>query len=254
MRRILPIILIVIFFAAAGCWYVTRARTQPALESSGPAGPGDVYLALGDSLAAGFTVSQPDEAYVARIGAALRQRQPIAIRNVAVPGETSVSILRAQLPRALGIIEEERAAGRRVSPITIDIGGNDALAVERAPNDVREAAIARIERNIGTLLDQLIAATTEDGQRTADIVIMTYYNPFPGDESDPDSAAYWGVRLNEAIARVAEERGVAVADISDAFAGGNVYRYTYIAAGDVHANADGHALIAQHFVEALGYE
>jgi len=254
MKRILPIILIVLLFAAAGGWYITRARPQPPVESAGPAGPGDVYLALGDSLAAGFTVSHSEEAYVARIGAALRQRQPIAIRNVAVPGETSDSILRGQLPRALRIIVEEQAAGRRVSPITIDIGGNDALAAERASNDVRAATIERVERNIATLLDQLIAATTQDGRRTADIAIMTYYNPFPGDETDPASAAYWGARLNDAIARVAEERGVAVADISDAFAGGNVYRYTYIAAGDVHANADGHALIAQYFLEALGYE
>lgn len=254
MRYARPILLIVMLFIAVGGWYVTRARPHSPFESAGPAGPGDVYLALGDSLAAGFTVGQPEEAYVARIGAALRRQQPIAIRNVAVPGETSASILRAQLPRALRIIEKERAAGRRVSPITIDIGGNDALAVERAPNDARAATIIRVERNIALLLDQLIAATTQDGKRTADIAIMTYYNPFPGDETDPASAAYWSARLNDAIMRVAAERGVAVADIRAAFAGGNVYRYTYVAAGDVHANADGHALIAEHFLRALGYE
>lgn len=254
MRRILPITLTVLLFAAAGGWYATRAQPQAAQESREPTGAGDVYLALGDSLAAGFTVSRPEEAYVARIGAALQQAQPIIIRNIGVPGETSDSILRVQLPRAMEIIRDERAAGRRVSPITIDIGGNDALAVERAPNDVRQGTIARVERNVATLLDQLIAATTQDGQRTADIAIMTYYNPYPGDETDPDAAAYWGVRLNEAITRVAASRGVAVADISGAFAGGNVYRYTYIAAGDVHANADGHALIAQHFLAALRYD
>jgi hypothetical protein len=46
---------------------------------------------------------------------------------------------------------------------------------------------------------------------------------------------------------------VAVANVEQAFAGGNVYRYTYIAAGDVHANSDGHAVIAEQFVRALGY-
>jgi lysophospholipase L1-like esterase len=223
-------------------------------EPGARVGAGDVYLALGDSLAAGFTVGAAEEAYVARIAAALREREPIEVRNVAVPGETSASILRRQLPAALDIIAAEQAAGRRVSPITIDIGGNDALAAERMPNAERARAIAQVEANIATLLDELIAATIVDGERTADIAIMTYYNPYPGDELDEDAPAFWSARLNEAIPRVAEARGVIVADIRDAFAGGNVYRYTYIAAGDVHANTDGHRLIAEHFIEALGYD
>jgi hypothetical protein len=33
-----------------------------------------------------------------------------------------------------------------------------------------------------------------------------------------------------------------------------VYRYTYLASGDVHANDAGHTVIAQQFLEALGYK
>lgn len=251
-RFVLPSVLIAVVLLGAG-WYWGRpgATARPYT----PTGPGDVYVALGDSLAAGFVVSEPGEAYVARISAALQQQQPIETRNFAVPGETSGSMLRAQLPEAIAFIKEQLAAGKRVSPITLDIGGNDAMGVQRSSAEERQRVIDAVERNIGTALDQLIAATsTQAGERTADIAIMTYYNPYPGDESDPFSNAYWSLRLNAAIERAAAQRGVAVADVASAFAGGNVYRYTYITSGDVHANPDGHRLIAERFLEALAYE
>jgi hypothetical protein len=88
----------------------------------------------------------------------------------------------------------------------------------------------------------------------ADIVVMNYYNPYGGDPADDSSAAYWTAQLNLAIHRAASAHGVPVADVATAFDGGLVYRYTYIAAGDIHPNADGHALIADQFWRALAYE
>ncbi|HEY0602709.1 MAG TPA: SGNH/GDSL hydrolase family protein [Herpetosiphonaceae bacterium] len=252
MRRFVILGFIVLIVLLGGGWYWTQTT---AARTYSPTGPGDVYLALGDSLAAGFIVDQPEDAYVARIAAELQQQRAIEVRNLAIPGETSGSFLRRQLPQALAFIREQRAAGKRVSPITLDIGGNDARAVESASNEERRRAIATIEANIGSALDQLIDATsTRLGQHAADIAIMTYYNPYPGDPTDEDSPAYWSAQLNAAIIRVASERGVAVAHVEEPFAGGNVYRYTYIAAGDIHANSDGHRLIAEQFVQALGYE
>jgi lysophospholipase L1-like esterase len=236
---------------AAGGWYWTRS--DAAAQTYTQTGPGDVYVALGDSLAAGFIVSDPQAAYVARIAQALRQQSPIEVRNFAVPGETSRSMLQRQLPQALEFIRQERAAGRRVSPITIDIGGNDAQAAERASQEVRRRTIDMIESNLNVALEQLVAATTEDGERTADIAVMTYYNPYPGDPNDETSSAYWAAQLNQAITRAAEAHGVAVADVAGPFEGGNVYRYTYMASGDVHANDAGHAVIAEEFLKALGY-
>jgi lysophospholipase L1-like esterase len=250
MRRLL--ILFVVIVLLLGGWY--WAQTSAAVRPYAPTGPGDVYVALGDSLAAGFTVDQPEDAYVARIAATLQHDQPIEVRNFAVPGETSASLLRRQLPQALAYLKEQRAAGKRVSPITLDIGGNDAQAVQAASNELRRQTIDAIEANIGSILDQLLDATSSTfGQRTADIAIMTYYNPYPGDPADQTSRAYWSAQLNTAITRAAMARGVAVADVAGAFAGGKVYRYTYIAAGDVHANSDGHALIAEQFMQALRY-
>ncbi|MDP9312194.1 MAG: SGNH/GDSL hydrolase family protein [Chloroflexota bacterium] len=251
MKRI-SIILALFTVVATSAWYWTRSGATAGPYR--PVGQGDVYVALGDSLAAGFVVSRPEDAYVARIAAALRREAPIVVRNFAVPGETSTSMLRLQLPQAVAYIKEQQAAGRRVSPITLDIGGNDGRAAERGSEAERQRIIAAVEANIAKALDELIAATTTaTGQRTADIAIMTYYNPYPGDPTDRSSLAYWSAQLNAAITRAAQPRGVAVADVAGAFEGGKVYRYTYLASGDVHANSDGHELIAQRFWAALQY-
>ncbi len=249
-RSVLVTGLLCLALVTAWFWAGPQARTH----SYTPLGPGDVYVALGDSLAAGFTVSQPTDAYVAQIMEELRRTQPVEVRNFAVPGETSGTLLRRQLPQAIGFIQQRRAEGKRVSPITLDIGGNDARGVEQASDPVRQRTIAAIEANLGAALDELIAATTtQEGQRTADIAVMTYYNPYPGDPSDETTPAYWTAQLNSAITRAALRRGVAVADVATAFEGGKVYRYTYIATGDIHANSDGHQLIAERFLAALGY-
>jgi lysophospholipase L1-like esterase len=252
MRRLLLILLLASsVLVVAG--FVWKSSAVPAVYK--PLGPGDTYLALGDSLAAGFTVSTPDEAYVARIAQALRQTRPaLKVDNLAVAGETSVSFRAFQLPRALAFIAAERKAGRRVSPITIDIGGNDARNVERSARTARAQAMQHVGDNLGQSLDELLRATRDRlGRRTADIVVMNYYNPYGGDPADENSPAYWTSQLNLAIARAAASRGVPIADVASAFGGGLAYRYTYITTGDIHANADGHRVIAAQFWKALGY-
>lgn len=248
-------LVLMLLLLAGGGWYWSRTLPGTVATSAIPTGPGDVYVALGDSLAAGFIVSNPQHSYVPRIAQALRQHNPeIETRNFAVGGETSRSLLLRQLPQAIRFIEEQRAAGRRVSPITITIGGNDALPAANGLLEVRRRTIETIEANIGVALDQLITATTDrSGQRTADIAIMTYYNLFPGDPDDQQGVTYWANQLNAAIDRVARERGVAVADVAGAFDEGKIYRYTYIASGDIHANDAGHAVIAEEFLKALEY-
>jgi lysophospholipase L1-like esterase len=251
-RFVVAVLLIASISAGVGLAYQKRPDERPEYR---PAGAGETYLALGDSLAAGFTVGDPAEAYVARIHAALRRERPaIGIRNFAVPGETSSSFLRGQLPVALELIAAERAAGRRVSPITLDIGGNDARAAEPLDRAGRAEALRRVEENLGHALDALLEATRDSsGEPGADLVVMSYYNPFGGDPADDMSAAYWTNQLNLAIMRAASTRGVPVADVGGAFSGGLVYRYTYITAGDIHANADGHQIIAEQFWRALQY-
>jgi lysophospholipase L1-like esterase len=214
-----------------------------------PQGPGNIYLALGDSLAWGFQLDErTSESYPALLHAELSARQPIELRSLAFPGETTGSLLNGQLRRAEDLIAEAQRDGLRVSPITITIGGNDLRNVERRGPAERAAAVETAQRNIGTLLAALRRAAP-----SADIVIMTYYNPYGGDATILNSEAYWVAQLNSAIASEAARYGVALADAFTPFEGGRAYTHTFILINDVHANAAGHQLMAEAFWQALGY-
>lgn len=228
-------------------WWTPRRAIAYA-----PVGPGDTYLALGDSLAWGFRLANPaQESYPALLHARLQQSQPSrALVNIAVPGATSGSLRRQQLPRALSLIAQERKAGRRVSPITIDIGGNDLQGAEPGDTAQRDATIAVVAQDIAATLDALRDATGGD----ADIVVMAYYNPYGGDPQQPTSEAAWVIKLNTAIRNAAAPRGVAVADAYTPFTNGRAYALTNIVVGDVHANREGHVVMADAFWHALQYK
>ncbi|NJN15950.1 MAG: SGNH/GDSL hydrolase family protein [Oscillochloris sp.] len=221
--------------------------TRP--QSYTPQGAGDVYLALGDSLAWGLRLDRPDqESYPALIHAELIADHAIELVNLAFPGETSGSFLNRQLPRALDRIAAAQAAGLRVSPITLNIGGNDLNARRDASDQELEAAVRAVETNLRRALDRL-----RDVAPDADIVVMTYYNPYGGDPQILGSEAYWAVRMNDAIRAAAAQHGVAVADGYGALDGGRAYTHTLILFGDIHANAQGHRELAKAFITALGY-
>jgi lysophospholipase L1-like esterase len=247
MRRTLTIILalaLLLVGIGGALWYGGRALAYT------PHGKGDLYVAMGDSLAWGARLDdQANQSYPALIHARLAASGPISLANLAVPGETSASILRGQLPRALALISEARAKGQRVSPITLDIGGNDLRNVERAGSDVRAAAVAAVGRNIAQIVDELRRAAGAD----SDIAVMTYYNPYGGDPAVVGGDAYWVAQLNAAISAAALPRGAAVADAYTPLDGGRAYTHTFILTGDIHANALGHQVLADAFLSALRY-
>jgi lysophospholipase L1-like esterase len=244
--RILAALLLVAATVAAG-WYFTPAATR----AYAPRGPGQTYLALGDSLAWGFRLAdRARESYPALVAQRIKQRgADTRLVNLSVPGETTASLRGGQLRDALALIERERAAGRRVSPITLDVGGNDLQRAAGGSAEQREAALSAARANIAATLEALRQATGDD----ADIAIMAYYNPYGGDAQTVNSEAYWVSRLNAAIGEEAAGRGVAVADAFTPFGGGRAYTYTYVVLGDIHANEQGHAVMAEAFWAALQY-
>ncbi|GAC1646060.1 MAG: GDSL-type esterase/lipase family protein [Herpetosiphon sp.] len=252
MKRWFIIFGVVVVMGLGGGWFYRgrAAGTAPR----GPVGAGDMYLALGDSLAAGWN-AEPGKGYVNRLGSRLEQLKPgIVTRNIAVAGETSSSFIGRQLPQALRIIKAEQAAGKQVSPITLDIGGNDARNVERRTPAERHQTVKLVAKNLGKALDELLMATKgPHGERTADIVLMNYYNPWSGDPKDTASPAYWAAELNSAIEAVARARGISVADTATPFDNGKAFSLTFIVNGDIHANNAGHQVIADQFWTALGY-
>jgi lysophospholipase L1-like esterase len=245
-QRILP--LIIALLATVALTGVAWATRQPRQYT--PRGPGDIYLALGDSLAWGASLDdRAVQSYPALLHEAFAANGRIELANLAFPGETSGSFVGGQLSRALELIEAARREGLLVSPITLDIGGNDLRSVERAEPSVRAAAVAAAREHIARSLDELRSAAGPD----ADIAVMTYYNPYGGDAGVEGSDAYWVEQLNQAIRAEATRRGVAVADVYPSFAGGRFYTHTFVLFGDIHANAQGHRVIAEVFLDALGY-
>lgn len=230
-----------------------RAPTAvpPALSS-----PGTVYLALGDSIAAGIGASLPAErGYPALLAGFLTRvaGRHVELVNLAVPGETTTSFIHGgQLDKALQLLADARAAGQRVAPITLTLGANDLLD---APDDApaRERAIQTVRTNLRTILGRLLEASSDPaGTPTADLVVTNYYDPSGTDPSRPGSSAWWLARLNDVIAQETDRAGARLADVAARFAG-HTQDWTWYPA-DIHPTNAGHRAIAEAVWQALGYD
>jgi lysophospholipase L1-like esterase len=229
---------------------------QSSVLSPSGIGIGELYLALGDSLGVGLLSSLPEtRGYVAQFHALLQQRagRGIQLDNLSVSGETTRSMIaNGQLDAALRTIAAAQANGWRVSPITIDIGGNDMLALRDKTDAAREAGLADFRANVAAIFDRVAAAITRDGARTSDILTMTVYNPYAGDPAVARSLAWWAERFNAALAEEAGWRGIAVAPVYERFRG-QEQALTFVPL-DFHPNNRGHRAIAETFWRAAGYD
>jgi lysophospholipase L1-like esterase len=132
------------------------------------------YLALGDSV----PVWNGPQSYPYRIVAHYRRRlHRLTLDDIAVPGETTASMLRGNQYRAA--LQFLRVHRGHIALITIDIGGDDlGRCVGLSGIDQRCATQVRasIKRNLGEILAGLRAAAPH-----VPLFGMTYYNPFLGD-------------------------------------------------------------------------
>jgi acyl-CoA thioesterase I len=236
------------------------------------------YVALGDSLAFGVGASEPERAYVPLLFQYFQQPRTENVRilrNLSRPGETSDSFVAGgQLALAVAAIVEP-ATDTRV--ITLDIGGNDLLVLtsiepcQSFPGSepcqaLVAAQLRKFAINYELILGALSSALENDpGKET--LFVMTYYNPFRGtghlyesfadrallgtdlviDCSAPPGDARAG--LNDLIACIGASSGAVVADVYLAFRGRG-FELTHIAAGDIHPNDAGYAVITQTFIAA----
>jgi len=224
--------------------------------AAAPQGIGELYLALGDSLGVGLLSSMPEtRGYVALLHGLLERRagRAIQLRNLSVSGETARSFITGgQLVAAQGALAEARRAGWRVSPITIDLGGNDLRALQGADDAAREVGLIQYRADMGQIFDALIAATTIDGVRQGDIVTMTIYDPAGGDPQIVRSDAWWVARFNGVLGEAAAGRGIAVAPVAARFAG-QERTLTWMPL-DFHPNNAGHQAITEALWGATGYD
>ena len=226
--------------------------------------PGDeVYLALGDSLAASVGVSDAREGYVSRYHSYLEREtgRSLGLVNLGISGESSISIFNNQLPQALREIEGRRDDGNaatRVSVVTLDLGANDLLVhlksedclnapADRACQTRLDASLESFRANFGEIVPTIADSIEPD----TEFYIMTVYNPFDLGTRLPVETVSNEVtdKLNSAIREVADEHNVMVADVRPLM-GGNARYWTHILDGDIHPNHMGYQVLAYSLAEA----
>ncbi len=278
MRRwtLVTAVLVTLVLVVSAAPHNAAALSIPA---AAPVGPGDFYLALGDSLVTGTElVDDSLPGYPATMAQILGAVKPsITLHRLGVSGETSLSMLApaGQLAQAVAYIATQRAAGKVVSPVTLDIGGNDMAAVflQGAATVTNTLTLYRADLKI--ILDTLDAAMTVGGQRQGDLILMNLYNPYPGAVLAPPLVTLapgqepivtdLAVPLfNQVVAEEAAARSIPVADAYSAFSGrqpGLVYvKFPYVITApinqanfDFHPRPAGHVVLARAFAEASGY-
>lgn len=181
MRRIVAL-LALLALLAAGLVSLPAAPTAagPRLVAD------DIYLALGDSLTTGAeaTANNDDKpGYPAYLNGLIEATTPISDTLLGVSqGETSSRFLEpgGQLADALTYINQQRAAGRKIGLITLSIGGNDVIDVLRGGSLTVTETLTLLETNLDSILSQLAAASLVNGRRETQVLLMNYYNPYPG--------------------------------------------------------------------------
>jgi lysophospholipase L1-like esterase len=254
----------------------------PARASATPA---HYYLALGDSLAAGFLAGRgdTDRGYADLLYARLRGTDPaLRLVKLGCSGETTRSMSEggvcdypagSQLRQAVRFLREHRG---QVRYLTVDIGANDLSRCYSRPG-ADAACVARGLRsgvgNLPRILGPLYAAAGP-GVRAAG---MTYYDPFLAlwrDGAFGRLAADASVDVQQLLAGMQAAVYLAFGyGIANAFAAfhttqltgqvatpyGNlpvavatVCRLTTMCSnGDVHATVAGYGMIARAFARAL---
>ena len=160
-------------------------------------GPSPVYLALGDSWAAGWNADSPSESYVEQVRTQLQERwncrrgwrqqrsspcTHLQLVNLAQPGATTPDLIAAQLPTARRLLRarnRNRTARDDVHVVTLHVGGAEGISAAAAGcvNGVDPACISTLHtvvqayrRDLERVLSELRVAA---GPRTR-IAIGTY--------------------------------------------------------------------------------
>ncbi|HYH71655.1 MAG TPA: SGNH/GDSL hydrolase family protein [Nocardioides sp.] len=246
MRSTLPLatlVVVTLALSACGGEPETAAPSAPratasssasasASPSPDPAGPAGLYVALGDSLAAGY---QPggaelrDTAYPALTATRLQAAGgELTLENLGCSGETTTSLVEggrcdfaagSQLEQA----EKLLRGSEDVSLVTIDIGGNDLLRCVRGGAQIDTACVTAgvrtVRKNLPTILERLRSAAGDD----VPVLVLGYYNPWLAAKAlnqpvkGVDAAAKAYTALSAAIESAADASGTTFVGLDTAF-------------------------------------
>jgi lysophospholipase L1-like esterase len=244
------------------------------------------YLALGDSLAAGYQPGSgvdPAGGYADDVLAGIRANQPkTTLVNLACPGERSTTMVSggscsydegSQLDQALEFLH---AHGRYTRVITVQVGANDVQrCVDRATLVIDMVCIQAGMADVATYLPMILGKLRAEAP-DAQVIVLNYYNPFlaaylAGNVELVEQSTLLQGTLNAIIARAATDAGADIADVATAFRSIDtkpyslppfglvptnvafICVYTWMCLkGDIHANDAGYALIGKTVVARLG--
>jgi len=234
------------------------------------------YLSLGDSLAFGY---QPNldwsHGYPAQWYSNLQTHGSKSFTNYGCNGETSATFVNGGCPYAYALhnyyfgsqlnaaLSFLKSHAGQVSPVSLDIGANDLLPDINSSTCVVSSTwdtdLSNLDARLtGTILPKLVnALTNSSGQRTGDLVMMNYYDPFQN--QCPNDLPYIQ-SLNQHLAADAAQFNVPISDVMTAFGGtttpnANICTYTWMCSSskDIHATTTGYGVIAGAFESLTGY-
>lgn len=210
------------------------------------------YVALGDSLAAGFLNSKElGDGYPVYIAQGIEEETAyqVNLTNFGVGGYTTVHLLE-QIDK-----EHVQQALKEADIITIDIGANDILwkigtdfdlsnpeEMQRIVNEVSETLLV-IKANIGEILTKIQQLNAD-----APIFFMGYYNALPYLEGQ-DIIEMMMTIFNNMLKETSESYGAIFVPTYDAFVG--KYDIYLPDPSDIHPNEEGYRVIASLFLEKI---
>ncbi|MBT2584095.1 SGNH/GDSL hydrolase family protein [Planococcus sp. ISL-109] len=224
---------------------LTGSASAASAELQVPA----VYVAIGDSLAAGQTPDRAiDSGYTDLIAQELTRNQPVALysKDLAFPGFTAAEVLDS--------IQSDEAAELLASAniVTVSAGANDLLRLVQ-PNAAEgslnyeqiqaDYALNAARENVGKILADL-----SDSAPSADVYVMGYYFAYPhARDSQKQGTAKQLDQLNAILEQEAERAGATFVGVSERF--GEEAVELVPNAGDVHPNVNGYQEMANAFFE-----
>ncbi|HYT14931.1 MAG TPA: SGNH/GDSL hydrolase family protein [Burkholderiales bacterium] len=197
------------------------------------------YLAIGDSLAAGFGAIPVTQgyAYLLYQGGTFDAVTNTSFADAAVPGATSADVLVFQVPQAVNIFQPH--------VVTISVGGNDLREILAGADPV--TVLTAFQANLSNILGTLRA-----GLPNALIIIGNQYDIPEITAGIPGAVQIIG-QFNAIIAGVAQATGARVADVFTAFQGRTglllIERHG-ASPTEVHPTNAGYRVMAQAFAAA----
>jgi lysophospholipase L1-like esterase len=163
------------------------------------------YLALGDSLAAGYGAVPTTQgyAYLLYQGGTYDTATNTIFADAAVPGATSSDVLNYQVPQAVNFFQPH--------VVTLSVGGNDLLAI------LGGADPTQVLTQFRTNLVQILCGLRQ-GLPQARIYIQNLYD-IPEITAQVPGGLDAILAFNAIVAGVAQACGASVADVYSAFSG-----------------------------------